>query len=253
MSKNSLIQWTDHTWNVARGCTKVDADCKYCYMYRNGERYKYDANAVVRTKSVFTLPLRIKEPSRIFTSSLTDLFHPAIDAYRNEVWDIIRRCPQHTFQILTKRPERILDHLPPFWNEIESRCWLGTSVGHADGVHRIKTLAEVGMAVPKTLLFISFEPLHGEIPDIDLFEITAFSWVIIGGESGNDTGKYRYRECRIEWIESIVRQFTNTAAIFVKQMGTHLAKTRGMSDRHGGNIEEFPKHLQIRNFPNTIY
>ena len=112
MGNTSKIQWTDATWNIARGCTKVDEDCKYCYMYRQSVLYGYNAKKVNRTKGVFNMPLKLKEPSLIFTSSLTDFFHPDIDSYRHEAWDIIRKCPQHTFQILTKRPERIVEHLP---------------------------------------------------------------------------------------------------------------------------------------------
>ncbi|PMD94859.1 hypothetical protein BWI97_15795 [Siphonobacter sp. BAB-5405] len=108
MATNSKIQWATATWNVARGCTKVDEDCKYCYMYRESfNETRYQPKEVVRTKSVFNLPLRLKEPSLIFTSSLTDFFHPDIDTYRWEAFQIIAQCPQHTFQILTKRPERI--------------------------------------------------------------------------------------------------------------------------------------------------
>ena len=81
------------------------------------EKYGYDAKAVIRTKTVFNMPLKLKEPSLIFTSSLTDFFHEEIDSYRDEAWEIIRKCPQHTFQILTKRPERINEHLPKDWGQ----------------------------------------------------------------------------------------------------------------------------------------
>src|SRR5690242_14727421 len=102
MAIKSKIQWTDATWNIARGCTKVDDDCKFCYMYRGSlDTTRYNPYRVIRTKGVFNLPLRLTEPSKIFTSSLTDFFHPDIDSYRNEAWDIIRKCPHHTFQILT--------------------------------------------------------------------------------------------------------------------------------------------------------
>src|SRR5690606_41874640 len=130
MANNSHIEWTDATWNVARGCSKVDADCKFCYMYRdsmNGTRY--EPKDVKRTKTVFELPLRLEGSKKIFTSSLTDFFHPEIDSSRAECWDIIRKCPQHTFQILTQRTERILEHLPPDWGEGWENVWLGTSIG----------------------------------------------------------------------------------------------------------------------------
>lgn len=261
MSEKSKIQWTDATWNVARGCTKVDEDCKFCYMYRDSfDNTRYNPLEVVKTKTVFNMPLKLKEPSKIFTCSLTDFFHEGIDSYRNEAWDIIRQCPQHIFQILTKRPERIASNLPEFWEEIKNRCWLGTSVGSQKGIQRMIDLSMVDNCGIK---FLSLEPLHGEI-DLsaatiyveslkEIFHVLpAFDWIIVGGESGNENGKYRYRPCELSWIEKIVSDCKkNSIPVFVKQMGTYLSKKMGLSDRHGGNIEEFPSTLQIREFPRT--
>lgn len=254
----SNIQWTDYTWNIARGCTKVDSDCKFCYMYREGERYKYDPMQVKRTKTVFNLPLKIQEPAKIFTCSLTDFFHPDIDAYRAEAWEIIRQCPQHTFQILTKRPERIVQCLPENWKDGWKNVWLGTSIGSQDSIQRMIQLT----SVPAYKRFLSLEPLHGPIDlagamtFVDaikewFYVLPAYDWVIVGGESGNENGKYRYRPCKLEWIEHIVNVCKSEGVkVFVKQMGTYLAKELKMTDRHGGNINEFPEHLQIRQFPN---
>jgi protein gp37 len=246
MSQQSAIQWTDATWNIARGCTKVDSDCKFCYMYRDSmNNTRYVPNQVVRTKTVFDLPLKLKEPSKIFTCSLTDFFHEGCDSFRNEAWDIIRKCPQHTFQILTKRPERITEQTPADLLMADN-IWLGTSVGSEKGKSRIYDLLKVNC---KTR-FVSFEPLHERVDmNLDLLDLLKIDWAIIGGESGNDTGKYKYRPCKLEWIEELVKDLSPQTAIFIKQMGTHLAKELKMSDRHGGNIEEFPKHLQIRDFP----
>lgn len=259
MGQTSSIQWTDATWNVARGCTKVDEDCKFCYMYRDSfNSTRYDPLNVVRTKTVFDLPLKLKEPSKIFTSSLTDFFHEAIDSYRHEAWDIIRKCPQHTFQILTKRPERIMQHLPEDWGEGWDNVWLGTSIGSQNAAQRMIDMSLVAHAGVK---FLSLEPLHGPIKlgaikkyfeslKGELYVLPAFDWVIVGGESGNETGKYRYRPCELEWIESIVKECQfNNIPVFVKQLGTHLAKQMGLKDRHGGNIDEWPEHLRIREFP----
>lgn len=286
MGNNSNIQWTDATWNIARGCTKVDEDCKFCYMYRDSfDKTRYNPYEVVRTKTVFNLPLKIKEPSKIFTCSLTDFFHEAIDSYRNDAWDIIRQCPQHTFQILTKRPERILQCLPDDWGDGWDNVWLGTSVGNAPtstegSGYRIAQLSDV----PAKIRFLSLEPLWGPV-DIGMnYSYRSFGskcsscsgignlndnfktpcpecnqtginpnpidWVIVGGESGNETGKYRYRPCELSWIENIVNECKEAKVpVFVKQLGTHLAKKLKMSDRHGGNIDEFPEELQIRQFP----
>lgn len=283
MGNLSSIQWTDATWNIARGCTKVDADCKYCYMYRqslNNTRYK--ADQVIKTKTVFSLPLHYKEtksacwPGRplIFTSSLTDFFHEDIDGFRNEAWDIIRRCPHLIFQILTKRPERIKDHLPEDWGEGYENVWLGTSIGSPEGIDRLFYL----QGVKAKTKFLSIEPLHQAIDlmyPVEIFPegpqmccdgrecgclgrpvdpplLYGIDWVIVGGESGNDNGKYKYRPCKIKWIGSIVSDCQSlNIPVFVKQLGTYLAKEMKLSDRHGGDINEFPKHLQIREFPQT--
>lgn len=281
MGNISEIQWTDGTWNVARGCTKVDADCKYCYMYRqslNDTRYK--ADQVIKTKTVFTLPLHYKETKSkcwegnplIFTSSLTDFFHEDIDSYRDEAWDIIRKCPHLTFQILTKRPERITEHLPDDWGDGWPNVWLGTSIGSNEGMNRFWDL----IAIKSQTRFLSLEPLHGPIDlmypkdvfpngpqmccnghecgciglPIDPPIIYGIDWVIIGGESGNDVGKYKYRPCDINWIEEIIGACKSVnIPVFVKQIGTYLSKEFGMKDRHGGDFEEFPKSIQFREFP----
>lgn len=248
MAQQSKIQWTDATWNIARGCSKVDADCKFCYMYRqslNGTRYT--PNQVIRTKTVFNLPMKLATPSKIFTSSLTDFFHEDIDSYRDEAWDIIRQCPEHTFQILTKRPERINNCLPKDWGEGWNNVWLGTSIGSQESIHRMKQLADV----PAQVRFLSLEPLHGPVKLSEATFYSAYDWVIVGGESGNENGKYRYRPCELKWIEDIVADCEhNNVPVFVKQLGTHLAKAMKLKDRHGGDIEEFPEHLRIRQFPN---
>jgi protein gp37 len=246
MGRNSSISWTDVTWNIAVGCSKVDKDCLYCYMYRDGKRYGYDPREIRRTKTVFNLPLKIKEPSRIFTSSLTDVFHPAIDSFRDEMWEIIRQCPHHTFQVLTKCPERIVECLPDDWGDGWNNVWMGTSIGHQEAIGRIHQLLEV----PASKRFVSFEPLWSKVDmNLDLSDLCSIDWAIIGGESGNETGMYRYRPCSIEWIESLISDLTPTTSIFVKQLGTHLAKEMGLKDRHGGDIDEWPEHLRIREFP----
>jgi protein gp37 len=256
MATKSSIQWTDATWNIARGCTKVDADCKYCYMYRDSmNNTRYDPIQIIKTKTVFNLPLKLKEPSKIFTCSLTDFFHPDCDSFRNEAWEIIRKCPQHTFQILTKRPERINDNLPEYWDEIVGRVWLGTSIGSQSSIQRLNELIS---PIRPGIKFLSLEPLHGpiDLPLMDFVDMghrvkDLIDWVIVGGESGNENGKYRYRPCELEWIKNIVFKCTSYGVpVFVKQLGTHLSKQLGLKDRHGGDIEEFPEDLKIRQFPN---
>ena len=275
MGENSKIAWTDVTWNIATGCSKVDEDCKFCYMYRESkEGEKYSPSIVTRTKKAFNLPLRLKSPSKVFACSLTDFFHEGCDAYRAEAWEIIKKCPQHIFQILTKRPERIKDCLPVDWGTVYENVWMGTSVGNQKSIHRIGQL----MQVPAKIRFLSIEPMHGEIDleyPIDIYPDGppmccsghqcgcmgqpteppigwGLNWIIVGGESGNETGKYRYRPCKQEWIENIVNFGKSyNIPIFVKQMGTHLAKELGMVDKTGSDFEEFPESLKVREFPKS--
>ena len=256
MGKNSSIQWCDGTWNPARGCDKISPGCKFCYMMRDSHKFGWDGYAVKRTKTVFNMPLKYKETKSkmwdgkplIFTSSLTDIFHKDIDSFRNEIWDIIRRCPHLIFQILTKRPDRVNEHLPTDWCEGWDNVWLGTSVENDDYNHRIVDLCNIKA---KTR-FISAEPLLASTKLLltdDRIKGKVHQ-VIIGGESGNDNGKYLYRPCELEWIEQIMTECKNTnTPIFVKQLGTHLAKKLKLNDRHGGDISEWPKLLQIREFP----
>ena len=175
MAITSKIQWTDATWNIARGCTKVDDDCKFCYMYRESlNATRYEPKKVVRTKTVFDLPLRISEPSKIFTSSLTDFFHEDCDIFRDEAWEIIKKCPHHTFQILTKRPERIANQLSEKW----AREWakghfrnilMGTSVGSNGSIHRVRELIKASLLIPIPKIFLSLEPLHGPVTLTDYY------------------------------------------------------------------------------------
>lgn len=261
MGEKSKIQWTDATWNIAVGCTKVNADCKFCYMMRDmGERWGQDVNNNVKrtSKATFNKPLiwqkkglRSKDgrPLKVFTCSLTDPFHPEIDSYRDQMWKIIKACPDLIFQILTKRPERIKDCLPDDWDQGYPNVWLGASAGHTEAYHE---MIQHLTLIPAKKRFLSLEPL---IDFIDLsvckyLDSGLIDWVIIGGESGNETGKYRYRRCELDWIQDMVDECRSAGvSVFVKQMGTYLAKKWGYKDRHGGKMEEWPKSLQIRQIP----
>jgi len=244
MGERSTIEWTDATWNPWSGCTKVSPGCQKCYAERIVERRGRDFSQIVRSKSTFNDPLRWKEPRMIFTCSMSDFFHEAADSWRPEAWEIIRRSPYHVFQVLTKRPERIADHLPKdcfqcgntendhpsivadvltngkfLFHKFEGwpwpNVWLGTSVEmqlYAD--KRIHFLTEI----PAEVHFLSCEPLLGPIdlesnhsfPDID--------WVITGGESD-------YSEPRLSpdlplWFLSIRDQCEQAGvAYFHKQNG----------------------------------
>lgn len=249
MAQNSAIQWTDNTVNFWTGCTKVSSGCKYCYMYRGKERYGKDPSVVMRTKSsTFNAALKWKEPKKIFTCSWSDFFIKDADLLRADAWDIIKRTPHHTWQILTKRPERIAQCLPADWGEGYKNVWLGVSVEEQSYLHRVDTL----LSVPAKTRFISAEPLIGPVNfnQYKLGILKDIDWVIVGGESGNDNGQYRYRPCSQVWIEDIVNECqVANVAVFVKQVGTHLAKANGYKDRHGGDISEWTSTIQVRQFP----
>jgi protein gp37 len=202
----SEIEWTEATWNPWHGCRKVSPGCAHCYMYRDKIRYGQDPSKVVRGKTTFHLPLRWKDPRLIFTCSWSDFFIEEADAWRAEAWDVIRSAPHHTYQILTKRPERILNHLPGDWPL--PNVWLGVSVENPRFYWRIAVLREVGAFVR----FLSLEPLLAAMPDLPLDGI---SWVIVGGESGPQC-----RPMKSEWVCEI-RDRCREARVpfFFKQWG----------------------------------
>lgn len=155
MGEESKIQWTENTWNPWHGCKKVSEGCKYCYMYRDKIKFGQDPMLVVRSKGKFNEPLKWKEPRIIFTCSWSDWFIDEADEWRDEAWAVIKATPQHTYQILTKRPERIKDHLPKDWGEGYPNVWLGVSI-ESDKVayDRLWRLVEV----PAAIKFISADP-----------------------------------------------------------------------------------------------
>lgn len=245
----SYIQWTDHTVNFWTGCQKVSAGCENCYMHRiedaNGNNPK-----LVRRNSEQYIGNQLKKAKagdRIFTCSMSDFFIKEADMWRKDAWDIIRKNKHLNWQILTKRPERIKECLPEDWGEGWDHVWLGVSIENQKYMYRLETLAKI----PAKTRFISAEPLIGEVdfapyPDV----LKDFHWCIVGGESGNEEGKFSYRECKIEWVEKIIQDLRGSSVkIFVKQTGTHFAKQTKLSDKHGGKMEEWPASIQVREFP----
>jgi protein gp37 len=280
MAQTTGISWTDATWNVAVGCDKVSEGCEFCYMMRDGERFSRDWNGTVtKTKSVFTAPLKWKAQKaalqkkyrnaplpekeakrlveleaieKIFTSSLTDVFHPQIDGFRSEVYEIIKQCPEFKFQVLTKRIERVKENLPPDWGNGYPNVWLMATCENQD---RWDERIPILQSIPAQIRGVSIEPILSGINILPMLKRAGngkplIDWIILGGESGNDNGKWRYRKSRLEWYMDIVLQATEVGIpVFVKQLGTHLAKKLSLADRHGADIAEFPKSLQVREFP----
>jgi protein gp37 len=163
---------------------------------------------------MFDAPVRWKNGRMVFTCSWSDFFIDAADPWRNEAWDIIRRTPQHTYQILTKRPDRILGRLPEDWPF--SNVWLGVSVENAKFYRRIETLQKI----PAAVRFLSLEPLLSRLP---LLPLEGISWVVVGGESGP-----MCRPVKAEWIREIRSQCEQaSAAFFFKQWGGTRKKANG--------------------------
>ena len=236
MGKISEIQWTDGTWNPWHGCKKVSPGCKYCYMH---------PDTVLKSKTRFDEPLKWKDSRLIFTCSWSDWFIKEADEWRDDAWDIIRRTPHHTYQILTKRPERIKSHLPKWFDELNN-VWLGVSIESDEQMDRLKYLKDLSC-----ITFASFEPLIG--PIIWDNRMDGLDWCIIGGESGNETGKYRYRKMELQWALDLVKGAKASGVpCFVKQLGTYQAKMLKMKDRHGGDFKEFPEELKLRMFPRSL-
>jgi protein gp37 len=241
----TAIEWSDATWNPWRGCDKVSPGCAHCYMFDGQRRYGQNPDIIVRAAAeTFNAPhsrrwrdraaeihARENRPLRIFTCSWSDFFHPAADPWRADAWDVIRAHPDYDWQILTKRPERILDHLPPYWGDGWPHVWLGTSIENRRYVHRADQLRRVRSAVR----FISAEPLLGPLvydspldwrdapawsdvptgrgyqgPELDLRGV---DWLIVGGESGP-----RHRRLDPTWVRDL-RDAAGAAstALFVKQ------------------------------------
>jgi protein gp37 len=206
MGKSSSIEWTQATWNPWHGCLKVSPGCAHCYMYRDKRRYGQDPTLVVRSKTSFDAPFKWKASRMIFTCSWSDFFIAEADQWRPDAWDVIRETPQHTYQILTKRPERILDHLPDGWPF--RNVWLGVSVENPRFYWRIERLREIQASVR----FLSLEPLLAPMSSLPLGGI---SWVVVGGESGPGS-----RPMEADWVREI-REHCKVArvAFFFKQWG----------------------------------
>ena len=331
MGDKSNIEWCDATWNCLRGCTRVSEGCRNCYAEKDAYRFSgpgkpYEGLAVLKnghaswTGEVKFIedhlldPIKWKRPRRIFVNSMSDVFHESVPYETiDKIFSVMALAPQHTFQLLTKRPERMLKYLTELRSEGWSsgyialaygrparffpqafkmlplnkegfmpwplpNVWLGTSVeNQAAADERIPLLVQC----PAKVHFISAEPLLGPIdllypvsvfPDgpatccsgtdcacqgkpIEPPLIYGLQWVITGGESGPNA-----RPCRLWWIRSIVDKCKNSRVpVFVKQMGGNITDEdqsfiqrtvgRSVRDRKGGDIDEFPLDLRVREFP----
>ena len=242
MAQASSIEWTESTWNPVLGCTKVSPGCKHCYAERMAKRLAAIAqaaqengqdagrtghylhvinqhgrwnNQIYLEESALSDPLHWKRSRTIFVNSMSDLFHEDVPLdYIQRVFDVMNACPQHTFQILTKRPHIAARFAPELeWND---HIWMGTSVESQAQVFRVGELR----SIPAHVRFLSVEPLIGSIPRLPL---TGIHWVIVGGESGPGA-----RPMEAAWVRQIRdRCVVQGVSFFFKQWGGVNKKKAG--------------------------
>ena len=239
MATLSNIEWTEMTWNPVTGCVKVSQGCKNCYAERMAHRLRLMGSARYVNEfaptlhhDLIDLPRRWKKPRTIFVNSMSDLFQEAVSlSFIRSVFETMAACPQHVFQILTKRGERLAElapHLP--WPE---NVWMGVSVEDERVIDRIDYLRQT----PAKVKFLSCEPLIGPLDDLDL---TGIDWVIVGGESGRGA-----RSMEREWVQSILRQCRDSRVkFFFKQWGG-VRKDMTGRELNGRVYDEMPKRKVI--------
>ena len=246
MATKHKIEWTEQTWNPSAGCTKISSGCKNCYAetmairlqamgvegYENGFKF----NTV---PSRLNDPFKRKKPTVYFVNSMSDIFHKEMpEDYLNKIFNVIEDTPQHTYQILTKRADRMFEYLSQ--REIPKNIWLGVTVDNRkEGLPRIDKLRHL----QATVLFLSVEPL---LEDLGKMNLENIDWVIVGGESGN-----RARPMEKEWVVNIKKQCNeNNIAFFFKQWGTWGAdKVKRNKKLNGKELEgkiwhEYPETIK---------
>lgn len=213
--KTTKIEWTDRTWNPITGCTKFSAGCIHCYAEIMARRLK--AIGVAKYSNGFGVtihhealeePLQWKKPHNIFVCSMSDIFHKDVPfEFIDQIIHTIAQTPQHSYQILTKRAERMNEYFAS--HPIPQNVWLGVTVETAKTKQRIDYLRNI----PAIVRFLSCEPLLEDLGELNLQNI---NWVIVGGESGNQA-----RPMKEEWVLNIKEQVDKSgAAFFFKQWGT---------------------------------
>lgn len=217
MTTRSKIEWTEHTWNPVTGCTKISPGCKHCYAETLARRLRAMGAAGYKDGFKLTLqptrlgdPVRRKKPTIYFVNSMSDLFHEKVPfTFIDSVFATISATPQHRYQILTKRPERMEEYFRT--RSVPDHAWLGTSVeNRKHGLPRIAVLRRIKAKIR----FLSIEPL---LEDLSSFDLSKMSWVIVGGESGP-----KARPMRPEWARSIQQQCDAVEIpFFFKQWGSY--------------------------------
>lgn len=241
------IEWTDSTWNPVAGCTILTAGCTNCYAMRmaarleamgtekyigttrkSGGRAKWTGHITLDQKAL-AVPQTWAKPRRVFVNSMSDLFHADVPAdFVRQVWLTMEQTPRHTYQILTKRPERMAEVLSRGDFPVLSNVWLGTSVEDGRVLERLDDLRQV----PAAIRFVSFEPLIGSVAGAELDDI---QWAIVGGESGPNS-----RPMDPAWVDEIEAACRRAGtAFFFKQWGGRNKKATGRELR-GRTFDEMP-------------
>jgi protein gp37 len=303
MSIKTTIAWTDMSWNPVRGCSLVSAGCANCYAMKTAHRFNKPGMAyegltelgpqgprwngkIQLVREALDEPLHWNKPRRVFVNSMSDLFHEDVPfEFIDQVFAVMLCSPRHTFQILTKRPARMLEYVNTdagfrrsgyIWNaaykvkgiKVPKRkmpppfpyphIWLGVSIeDQATADERIPILVQT----PAAVRWISAEPLLGDLYISHSTLLFNLDWVVVGGESGSQA-----RPCNIAWIRSI-RDQCRAAYVpyFIKQLGarpfedgcepghvwrgTNPASLHRLTDRKGGDPQEWPEDLRIREWP----
>ena len=242
MSDHSKIEWTEATWNPVRGCTKISPGCKHCYAETFAERFRgvpghpYEKGFDLRlVPEKLNEPLLWSHPKVVFVNSMSDLFHVEVpDQYIAAVAHVMEAASWHTFQVLTKRSDR-LQHL--LKNELRfasnlKNVWWGVSVeNRKHGLPRIEHLRDIECSIR----FLSIEPLLEDLGEIDLSNI---DWVIVGGESGPGA-----RKMEPKWVDSILKQCRQAGVpFFFKQWGG-VQKSKFGRKLHGRTYDRMPRRM----------
>jgi protein gp37 len=247
LAQASKIEWTDVTWNPVAGCSIESAGCSNCYAMRmaarlaamgtekyvgltrkSGGRAVWTGKIALDVKSL-SAPYKWRKARKVFVNSMSDLFHPAVpDEFIARVWRVMAETPQHTYQVLTKRPERMRQLLSNASFSSVPNIWIGTSVEDVAVLQRIEALRRI----PGFIRFVSFEPLIGPVGAVDLTDI---DWAIVGGESGP-----RSRPMEPAWAQEIEdRCRAYGTAFFFKQWGGTNKKAAGRTF-NGREWSEYP-------------
>ncbi len=235
----SSIEWTEMTWNPTTGCDKVSAGCKYCYaevmtrrLYAMGIKKYIDGFEIRTHENELSTPYKWKGSKIVFVNSMSDLFHPEVPLnFIQKVFTVMNNTPQHTYQVLTKRAERLFElHAQLNWT---NNIWMGVSVEDKRVKHRIDLLRKTNAKTK----FLSCEPLIGPLPNMDLESI---NWVIVGGESGR-----KPRSMNVDWVLDIQQQCeASDVRFFFKQWGGTNKKKAGRM-LNGRIYDEMPSIEQL--------